>query len=196
MAQPVLHAFLRPVAGDRFTGKRLSAFAVIGRPEKFFSTLRELHAELVGTRSFPDHYPYRARDIDQLLRAADGGGPPDHDGKDIIRVPAARGPASRSSRLIRWAERCSHRILAQNRRWRSTSGCRLIGKQPSPTKPGGLHPPSPAMCKGWGEGRVRGPRSGYRTSHVTLPSPRIRPWPKAHTRRAPPSPRSRAGFMS
>ena len=68
---PVLHAALRPVAGERLVGTRLLAFAGIGRPEKFFTTLLALGAELVGTRSFPDHHPYRAGEIDRLLRAAE-----------------------------------------------------------------------------------------------------------------------------
>ena len=105
-AQPVLHAVLRPVAGDRFTGKRLLAFAGIGRPEKFFSTLRELRAELVGTRSFPDHYPYRARDIDQLLRAAERAEARlITTAKDIIRVPAAKRAGIEVLEVeIRWAD--------------------------------------------------------------------------------------------
>jgi len=48
--RPVLPAVLAPVAGERFSGMRLSAFAGIGRPEKFFATLRRLGAELIHWR--------------------------------------------------------------------------------------------------------------------------------------------------
>jgi tetraacyldisaccharide 4'-kinase len=85
---PVLHAALRPVAGERLVGARLLAFAGIGRPEKFFSTLRELGAELVATRSFPDHHPYRAGEIGRLLRAAERAEAClVTTAKDIVRVP-------------------------------------------------------------------------------------------------------------
>lgn len=87
---PVLHAALRPVSGERLAGRRLLAFAGIGRPEKFFATLQTLGAELVGTRSFPDHHPYRIAEVDRLLRDADQTQAClITTAKDIVRVPAA-----------------------------------------------------------------------------------------------------------
>src|SRR5207248_2263524 len=44
--------------------------AGIGRPEKFFATLRRLGATLVSAQSFPDHHPYRAEEIYRLRDAA------------------------------------------------------------------------------------------------------------------------------
>jgi tetraacyldisaccharide 4'-kinase len=89
-ALPVLHAVLRPVAGERFAGARLLAFAGIGRPQKFFLTLQSLGAELVGTRPFPDHHPFRAGEIDRLLRTAERAQARlVTTAKDIVRVPAA-----------------------------------------------------------------------------------------------------------
>ena len=91
---PVIPAVLRPVAGDRLAGERLLAFAGIGRPEKFFATLRELGAELVETRSFPDHHPFRAGEVDELLRAAERARARlITTAKDIVRVPAANRAA-------------------------------------------------------------------------------------------------------
>jgi tetraacyldisaccharide 4'-kinase len=69
--RPVLPAVLAPVAGERFAGMRLSAFAGIGRPEKFFATLRRLGAELIEARAFPDHHRFGAREIAALRRGAE-----------------------------------------------------------------------------------------------------------------------------
>ena len=53
----VLHARLEPDPDSAPPdGRPLYAFAGIGRPGKFFSTLRETGATLVKTRSFPDHH--------------------------------------------------------------------------------------------------------------------------------------------
>jgi tetraacyldisaccharide 4'-kinase len=104
-ALPVLRAVLAPVAGERFVGSRLLAFAGIGRPEKFFATLRSLGAVLVDTRSFPDHYPYQCAHIERLRREADRTQARlVTTAKDIVRVP----PANRSGIEvleveIRWA---------------------------------------------------------------------------------------------
>jgi tetraacyldisaccharide 4'-kinase len=103
---PVLHAALQPVLGERLTGSRLLAFAGIGRPEKFFATLRACGAELVSIRSFPDHHPYSAREIDQLLRAAERSQARlITTAKDIVRVPAAMRAAIEVLEVeIRWRD--------------------------------------------------------------------------------------------
>ena len=88
---PVLPAVLEPVGGERLTGSRLLAFAGIGRPEKFFATLRALDADLVGTRAFPDHYPFRAAELEGLRRDAERAGARlITTAKDIVRVPSAQ----------------------------------------------------------------------------------------------------------
>jgi tetraacyldisaccharide 4'-kinase len=103
---PVIRAALEPIAGERFAGARLVAFAGIGRPEKFFAMLRKLGAELAETRPFPDHYRYRAADIAGLRRAADKG----RAGlvttaKDIVRLaPAARAGIDVLAVRIRWLD--------------------------------------------------------------------------------------------
>jgi tetraacyldisaccharide 4'-kinase len=68
---PVLRAGLTPTAGDRLAGLRLLAFAGIGRPEKFFATLRSLGAQLVGARAFPDHHRFTGSELDRLRRDAE-----------------------------------------------------------------------------------------------------------------------------
>ena len=111
-ALPVLHAALRPVAGERLAGARLLAFAGIGRPGKFFTTLRVLGAKLVDTWAFPDHHPFRAGEIDRLFRAAERAQARlITTAKDIVRVPAAKRAAIEVLEVeIRW---CDSAALAE-----------------------------------------------------------------------------------
>lgn len=76
-------------AGD-LAGQRWLAFAGIGRPDKFFATLAEMGAEIVGRRAFPDHHPYRPAELDALTAAARrlGAGLVTTQ-KDAVRLPAA-----------------------------------------------------------------------------------------------------------
>jgi tetraacyldisaccharide 4'-kinase len=66
---PVLRAKLS--ADKRLDGKRVVAFAGIGRPAKFFGLLRTLGANLAGTESFADHHVYSARELSALRRKAE-----------------------------------------------------------------------------------------------------------------------------
>jgi tetraacyldisaccharide 4'-kinase len=85
---PVLDATLAPVNGERLAGERLLAFAGIGRPEKFFASLRALGADLVSTRAFADHHLFSAAELDRLRRDAERlGARPITTAKDIVRVP-------------------------------------------------------------------------------------------------------------
>lgn len=71
-AMPVLHARLMPApeTARRLKGVKCLAFAGIGRPEKFFATLRELEAEVAATRSFADHHPFTPHDMERLAKEA------------------------------------------------------------------------------------------------------------------------------
>lgn len=60
----------RLVPGADLTGRRVLAFAGIGRPEKFFASLEEAGATLAGRRTFPDHHPYAAADEAALAAEA------------------------------------------------------------------------------------------------------------------------------
>ena len=53
------------------SGKRIFAFAGIGYPEKFFDMLKKNGCDVVGTRSFSDHYPYTERDMEDILVRAE-----------------------------------------------------------------------------------------------------------------------------
>jgi tetraacyldisaccharide 4'-kinase len=51
-------------------GRRLCAFAGIGRPEAFRRSLTGLGAEIASFRAFPDHHPFSHADINILRRLA------------------------------------------------------------------------------------------------------------------------------
>jgi tetraacyldisaccharide 4'-kinase len=64
------------------------AFAGIGRPEKFFDTLRALGCDIAEARSFADHHPYSRPEIDDLLAtAARLNAVPVTTAKDAVRLP-------------------------------------------------------------------------------------------------------------
>ncbi|KQQ40835.1 hypothetical protein ASF58_07630 [Methylobacterium sp. Leaf125] len=52
---PVHRARLMP--GADLTGRRVLAFASLGRPKKFLASLEEAGVTLVATRPCPDHHP-------------------------------------------------------------------------------------------------------------------------------------------
>ncbi|WP_448190603.1 tetraacyldisaccharide 4'-kinase [Azospirillum sp. sgz301742] len=86
---PVLHARIEPEVAT-LAGQRLLAFAGIGRPEKFFATLRGLGAELVDTAAFADHHRYSADEVRQLIARADAlTATPMTTTKDAVRLPDA-----------------------------------------------------------------------------------------------------------
>jgi tetraacyldisaccharide 4'-kinase len=66
----VLNAELRPRGEAGFAGRRLLAFAGIGRPGKVFETLERLGAELAATAAFADHHPYTEAELAELQRRA------------------------------------------------------------------------------------------------------------------------------
>jgi tetraacyldisaccharide 4'-kinase len=72
---PLLAGTLDPLpTGTDWPGLRALAFAGIGRPEKFFATLRQLGVDLIATRAFPDHAPFDARALARLEAEAVAAG--------------------------------------------------------------------------------------------------------------------------
>jgi tetraacyldisaccharide 4'-kinase len=88
---PVVRARLVPVPGaERIAGRDVVAFAGIGRPEKFFATLREMGCRLCATRPFADHHLYRDHEIMELVdAAAEHGAVAVTTAKDAVRLGAA-----------------------------------------------------------------------------------------------------------
>jgi tetraacyldisaccharide 4'-kinase len=74
---PPLGTFSKPVLRARLTiqdtdiaDRRMVAFAGIGRPNKFFQSLRDLGANLLATKGFADHHVYAAGEIARLRAKA------------------------------------------------------------------------------------------------------------------------------
>jgi len=66
---PVLTARTRPRPNPNLSGPLL-AFAGIGRPEKFFGTLRGMGCTIAETRTFPDHHFYTSDELRGLHERA------------------------------------------------------------------------------------------------------------------------------
>jgi tetraacyldisaccharide 4'-kinase len=68
---PILAARLAagPEAAD-LKGKKVLAFAGIGRPEKFFATLEGVGAEVAIKRAFADHHRYSSEQAKRLIQEA------------------------------------------------------------------------------------------------------------------------------
>jgi tetraacyldisaccharide 4'-kinase len=69
-------------------GERVSAFAGIGNPQRFFATLAASGIAVAATRAFPDHHPFTRAETEALLDQAS------RDGlklvtteKDLVRLP-------------------------------------------------------------------------------------------------------------
>lgn len=57
-------------SNDDINGKRVFAFAGIGRPQKFFDSLSGAGADIVQSATFPDHHSYNDTEIDHLQKEA------------------------------------------------------------------------------------------------------------------------------
>ena len=72
----------------RLAGRKVVAFAGIGRPQKFFDTLRAIGARVVMAKAYPDHHAYDADEIMRLVEiASESGATPVTTEKDRVRLP-------------------------------------------------------------------------------------------------------------
>lgn len=68
---PVFAATLEPSTEAAYLkGRKVVAFAGLGRPEKFFETLSTLGARIVAAHPFDDHHLYQPADIQPILDEA------------------------------------------------------------------------------------------------------------------------------
>jgi tetraacyldisaccharide 4'-kinase len=82
----IVHAHLSP-AMSLPADTRIIAFAGIGRPAKFFSTLRAAGADLAECHAFADHHPYTPDEIFRLkARASSAGAVLMTTEKDFVRM--------------------------------------------------------------------------------------------------------------
>jgi tetraacyldisaccharide 4'-kinase len=103
---PVLHGRVVPRNADDLKGRKVVAFAGIGRPAKFYATLQELGAEIIARHDFPDHHSYRAAEARRLIAVArDAGALPVTTAKDAVRLPPeTRGEVRVLDVEIEWSE--------------------------------------------------------------------------------------------
>jgi tetraacyldisaccharide 4'-kinase len=88
--RPLAPGEIRPLAtGTDWRDRPVIAFAGIGRPEKFFATLRALGARIVAAHAFPDHAPYPDAILKRLAGEAEAAGAElVTTDKDAVRLPA------------------------------------------------------------------------------------------------------------
>jgi tetraacyldisaccharide 4'-kinase len=103
---PILQARLAPGADMlALAGTNVFAFAGIGRPQKFFLSLQEAGAIVVGRRTFADHHPYAPDELAALRRdAASRGAALVTTEKDFVRLaPGARTGITPLGVRLAWA---------------------------------------------------------------------------------------------
>jgi len=105
---PVVEARLQQVlAKPAAAYPPVFAFTGIAFPGKFYATLRASGLHVVGTRDFPNHYPYSRQDWTALLRQADRlGARLITTPKDAVRLPyaAVRGRLEVADTSLLWQD--------------------------------------------------------------------------------------------
>lgn len=93
--QPIESLQRQNLASVDLKGKRVFAFAGLGRNDSFFDTIVHMGACLQGTMGFDDHHPYSSCDLDRIVRLAHQSGANClvTTDKDFVRLPqCARVP--------------------------------------------------------------------------------------------------------
>lgn len=67
---PVIRGGIVATGNEDWAQKRVVAFAGIGRPQKFFATLKSLGAQVLEAHSYADHFVYSRSEIDRLKMRA------------------------------------------------------------------------------------------------------------------------------
>ncbi len=106
-AVPVLRARLAPGPETaELSGRRVVAFAGIGRPEKFFATLAEIGCTIAARHGFGDHHLYTPDEIMGICEQAHAlGAVPVTTRKDLVRLPEAARPMVKVLSVdLRWQD--------------------------------------------------------------------------------------------
>lgn len=100
-AKPVYNAVLKPKSVAEFADKKCLAFAGIGDPQKFFSSLERTGAKLEVTKAFPDHHYYSDDEIEELISLAQTS---DLElvttTKDFVRLQSGHGKSKEFSEML------------------------------------------------------------------------------------------------
>ena len=102
---PVLGARLVPRGCAGIEGRRVVAFAGIGRPAKFAATLTAIGAVIADFVAFPDHHPFTAEEAADLLqRSVVADAVLVTTAKDAVRLGGRDGAAARLAASVRVIE--------------------------------------------------------------------------------------------
>lgn len=84
---PVFHGKVIPEAVE-LSNKNAIAFAGIGRPEKFYQSMRDSGFNLVETIDFPDHHQYSEDELNRLIaKGKKSGAKIFTTSKDFVKIP-------------------------------------------------------------------------------------------------------------
>lgn len=102
---------------DHLSGRRVVAFAGIGRPQKFFDTLTKMGCQIVAQHEFADHQPYSPEQIMKLCEeAAALDATPVTTEKDLVRLPPeARAMVESVPVTLVWGDAASISAFLQER---------------------------------------------------------------------------------
>ncbi len=85
--KPIFKGKVVPKIPDN-TDKKVIAFAGIGRPEKFYNSLKECGFEIIETIDFPDHHQYQEKELlDLILKAKKSDAKLYTTSKDFVKIP-------------------------------------------------------------------------------------------------------------
>ncbi|MCE1234861.1 MAG: tetraacyldisaccharide 4'-kinase [Hyphomicrobiales bacterium] len=99
---PVFGARIAPWRPEAIAGRRVVAYAGIGRPAKFAATLASAGAQVVDLVAFPDHHPFDCKDATRLLeRAAAADADLVTTAKDAVRLVRGEGALGRLAATTR-----------------------------------------------------------------------------------------------
>lgn len=85
--RPIFHGKIVPVK-PQTKNKNVICFAGIGRPEKFYDSMKELGFNVLETIDFPDHHQYKPRELKKIIeKAQKTGADVFTTSKDYVKIP-------------------------------------------------------------------------------------------------------------